>query len=132
MKKNVKKLKDAGVLLAAGTDAPYPGVFQGEALHHELDLLVEAGMTPLEAIRIATYNAAKIMKAEEEWGSLQAGRNADVLIVAGNPAQHISDTRKIDAVILHGRVLDRAALRFDPKKDAGFRVVQGNFVSPVE
>jgi imidazolonepropionase-like amidohydrolase len=132
MKKNVKKLMDAGVLLAAGTDAPYPGVFQGEAIHHELELLVEAGMTPLEAIRTATYNAARIMKADEEWGTLQAGRKADVLIIAGNPAEHISDTRKIDTVILNGRVLDRAALRFDPKKDPGFRVVQGNFVSPVE
>jgi imidazolonepropionase-like amidohydrolase len=132
MKKNVKKLKDAGVLLAAGTDAPYPGVFQGEALHHELELFVEVGMTPLEAIRTATYNAARIMKAEEEWGSLQAGRNADVLIVAGNPAENISDTRKVETVILHGKVLDRAGLRFDSKKDPGFRVVQGNFVSPVE
>src|SRR5437773_4623386 len=50
MKRNVKKLLDAGVLLAAGTDAPYPGVFQGEAIHHELELLVAAGMTPLQAI----------------------------------------------------------------------------------
>ena len=47
MKRNVKKLLDAGVLLAAGTDAPYPGVFQGEAIHHELELLVDAGMTDL-------------------------------------------------------------------------------------
>src|SRR5262249_19273759 len=96
MKRNLKKLLDAHVLLATGTDAPYPGVFQGEALHHELELLVASGMTPLEAIRTATYNAAKIMKAENDWGSLQAGKRANVLIVAGNPAVNISDTRKID------------------------------------
>jgi imidazolonepropionase-like amidohydrolase len=129
MKQNVKKLHDAGVLLAAGTDAPYPGVFQGEGIHHELELLVDAGMTPLEAIRTTTYNAARIMKAEEEWGTLEAGRRANVVIVTGNPAEHISDTRKIETVILGGKVLDRNALRFDPKHDPGFRAVPGNFSS---
>lgn len=132
MKGNVKKLLDAGVLLAAGTDAPYPGVFQGEALHHELELLVEAGMTPLQAIRTATYNAAQIMHAEQEWGSLQAGRIANVVIVAGNPAARISDTRRIETVIMNGKILDRGSLRFDAKRDAGFRAVTGNFSSPVQ
>ena len=132
MKRNVKKLLDAGVLLAAGTDAPYPGVFQGEAIHHEMELLVEAGMTPLQAIRTATYNAAQIMHAEQEWGSLQAGRIANVVIVAGNPAARISDTRKIETVIVNGKILDRGGLRYDPKRDAGFRAVAGNFSSPVQ
>jgi imidazolonepropionase-like amidohydrolase len=132
MKRNVKKLLDAGVLLAAGTDAPYPGVFQGEALHHELELLVASGMTPLQAIRSATFNSARIMHAEEEWGSLQAGRSANVLIVAGNPADRISDTRKIETVILHGKILDRAYLRFDARRDPGFRAVNGNFSSPLQ
>jgi imidazolonepropionase-like amidohydrolase len=131
MKRNVKKLMDAGVLLAAGTDAPYPGVFQGEAIHHELELLVEAGMTPLQAIRMATYNAAQIMHAEQEWGSLQTGRLANLVIVSGNPAIRISDSRKIDTVILNGKVLDRAGLRYDAKKDPGFRAVTGNFTSPM-
>ena len=132
MKRNVKKLLDAHVLLAAGTDAPYPGVFQGEALHHELELLVAAGMTPLEAIRTATYNAARIMKADGEWGSLQAGRRANLVIVTGNPAVNISDTRKIENVILEGRVLDRSSLRFDARRDPGFRAVPGQFSSPLE
>jgi imidazolonepropionase-like amidohydrolase len=132
MKRNVKKLLDAGVLVAAGTDAPYPGLFQGEALHHELELLVAGGMTPLQAIRLATFNAASIMHAEEEWGSLQAGRTANVVIVAGNPAEHISDTRKVETVILNGRILDRSSLRFDIKRDPGFRAVGGNFSSPLQ
>ena len=132
MKRNVKKLLDAGVLLAAGTDAPYPGVFQGEAIHHELELLVEAGMTPLQAVRTATYNAAQIMHAEHEWGSLQPGRAANLVIVAGNPAARISDTRKIETLILNGKILDRASLRYDAKKDPGFRAVTGNFNSPVQ
>lgn len=128
MKRNVKRLRDAGVLLAAGTDAPYPGVFQGEAIHHELELLVASGLTPLEAVRTATYDAARMMRAEGEWGSLQSGRRANVVVVAGNPAQHIGDTRKIELVILEGRILDRAALKFDPRRDPGFRPVPGNFV----
>jgi imidazolonepropionase-like amidohydrolase len=126
--RNVKKLWDAGVLLAAGTDAPYPGVFQGESLHHELELMVRAGLTPLQAIQSATYNAARVMKAEKEWGSLQAGLRATLILVAGQPDKNISDTRKIELVIQDGKVLDRAALRYDPKIDAGYRVVPGTFV----
>jgi imidazolonepropionase-like amidohydrolase len=125
--RNVKKLHDAGFLIATGTDAPYPGVFQGESLHHELELLVEAGWKPLEAIRAATYDAARLMKAENEWGSVQAGRRATLLIIAGNPAEHISDTRKIETVIQDGKLLNRAALKYDPKKDAGYHVVPGLF-----
>ncbi len=132
MKRNVKKLHDAGVLLAAGTDAPYPGVFQGESLHHEMELLVESGMTPLEALRAATDNAARILNAQQEWGSLQAGRVANLVIVAGNPAVRISDTRKIEMVILNGKILDRLSLRFDAKRDPGFRTVSGNFSSPLQ
>ena len=125
--RNVKKLHDAGFLIATGTDAPYPGVFQGEGLHHELELLVEAGWTPLEAIRASTYDAARLMKAENEWGSLQPGRRATLLIVNGNPADRISDTRKIETLIQDGRIVDRSALKYDVKKDAGYRVVPGLF-----
>jgi imidazolonepropionase-like amidohydrolase len=126
-KRNVKKFFDAHIPLASGTDAPYPGVFQGEGIHHELELLVEAGLTPLQALRMATYDAARIMKAENDWGSLVAGRRANVLIVAGHPAERISDSRKIETVIFNGKILDRAALRFDPQRDPGFRVVPGLF-----
>jgi imidazolonepropionase-like amidohydrolase len=125
--RTVKKLHDAGFLIATGTDAPYPGVFQGEGLHHELELLVEAGWTPLEAIRASTYDAAKLMKGENEWGTVQAGRRATLLIVAGNPAEHISDTRKIETVMQDGTILDRVSLKYDGKKDAGYHVVPGLF-----
>jgi imidazolonepropionase-like amidohydrolase len=122
---NAKKLFDAGVLIAAGTDAPYPGVFYGEGIHRELELLVESGLTPLQAIRSATYDAARVMLAEQEWGSLEPGRRADVLVVAGRPAERISDSRKVELVIREGRILDRRALRFDPKRDHEFRAVPG-------
>jgi imidazolonepropionase-like amidohydrolase len=122
---NLKKLFDASVLIAAGTDAPFPGVFQGDGIHRELELLVESGLTPLEAIRAATYDAARVMRAEREWGSLEPGKRADVLVVAGRPAERISDTRKVDLVIREGRILDRRALRFDPKRDPDYRTVPG-------
>ena len=64
----------AGILIAAGTDAPYPGDFQGEGIHRELELFVESGLTPLEAITMATKNAATIVNAENRWGTLEAGK----------------------------------------------------------
>jgi imidazolonepropionase-like amidohydrolase len=118
---NVKRLVDAGILVAAGTDAPYPGVFYGESLHRELELIVEAGLTPLQAITIATKNAALFLREDGEWGTLEAGRRADVLIVSGNPAKRIGDTRNIEIVMQRGVVIDRTRLRFDPAKDPGFR-----------
>ena len=125
--RNTVKLLAAGVRVAAGTDAPYPGVFQGEGLHRELELLVAAGLTPLQVLRLATYEAARVMQADGEWGSLRAGLKADVLVVAGSPHERIGDTRRIDLVIQDGRVLDRAALRFDPGRDGGYRAMPGLF-----
>ena len=120
---NLKRLHDAGVLVVAGTDAPYPGVFQGEGVHRELELLVEAGFTPIEAIAAASHNAARLMGAEHEWGVIAPGMAADLVVVRGNPAVDIGATRDIVAVIQAGVVLDRTALTFDPLEDPGFRTV---------
>lgn len=125
--RNAVKLLAAGVLVAAGTDAPYPGVFQGEGLHRELELLVAAGVSPLQAIRLATHDAARLLQADGEWGSLRPGLKADVLVVAGRPHERISDTRRIERVVKEGRVLDRASLRFDAGRDGGHRAVPGLF-----
>ncbi len=124
-KRNLKKLWDAGVLIAAGTDAPFPGNFQGESLHRELELMVEAGLTPIQAIQAATYNAARILKADTEWGSLQAGMHANLVIVGGEPDKSIGDTRKVETVILEGKIIDRASLRFDAQRQVDFRPVAG-------
>ena len=120
---NAKKLFDAGILIAAGTDAPYPGVFQGEGLHHELELLVEAGLRPLDAITMATRNAARLMSAENEWGTLTAGKVANILVVNGRPDQQIRDTRNIELLMLRGKILDRKGLKLNPAADPGFRPV---------
>ncbi len=110
---NVPRLREAGILMAAGTDAIYPGDFQGEGLHRELELLVESGLTPLQAITIATKNAAAIVNASDEWGALEAGKLANLVIVDGRPDQKIGDTRRIVTVIKEGTVIDRTALRLD-------------------
>ena len=114
-KKNVLTLWRAGVLLAAGTDAPYPGVFQGEGMHHELELLVEAGLTPLQAIQAATGNAARFLDGDgADWGTLAPGKRADLVVVSGRPHERIGDTRTIMEVIQAGRLLDRNRLRIQP------------------
>jgi imidazolonepropionase-like amidohydrolase len=125
---NAKRLFDAGVLLVAGTDAPYPGAYYGEGLHRELELLVEAGLTPLQAITTATKNPALLMREEEQWGTLEPGKRADIIVVSGNPAHHIGDTRKIEVVIQAGHLLKRAALRFDPARDPDFRTTSSVMV----
>jgi imidazolonepropionase-like amidohydrolase len=119
---NVKRMFDAGILLAAGTDAPYPGDYYGEGLHRELELLVEAGLTPLQAVTLATRNVARLLREEREVGTLEPGKRADVLVVRGNPTARIGDTRDVELVIQAGRMVDRTALRFDPRKDPGYRI----------
>ncbi len=120
-KKNAKRMVDSGILLASGTDAPYPGVFQGEGIHRELELLVEAGLTPLQAITAATKNASLLIGGDPDWGTLERGKIANILIVAGRPDKNISETRKVETVIQSGRIIDRQGLKFDPQKDPGFR-----------
>ena len=116
---NVKTLSDAGISLVAGTDAPFPGVLLGEGIHRELELLVEAGLTPLQAISAVTRNAAELLKADD-WGTLQAGKVANLIVVSGRPDQNISDTRNIEFVMQGGREINREALKFDPATDPGF------------
>jgi len=123
---NLKRLYENGVLVAAGTDFPYPGVFMGEGLHRELELMVEAGLTPLQAIRTATRNAAEFIGDGEEWGTLEPGKRADLLIVDGNPAERIGDTRRIETVIQRGVVLDRNSLAYDASNDPGFRRISSS------
>jgi len=109
---NVKLLWDSGVLIASGTDAPYPGDFQGEGVHHEMELLVESGLTPLQAIQAATKNAAAIMNADKEWGTLETGKLANILLIDGQPDQNINDTRRITFIMKQGEVIDRDKLKF--------------------
>ena len=109
---NARILQEAGVLMGTGTDGSFPpGTWFGEGLHHELELLVEAGLKPLEVIKMATSNGAKILRVDSEVGAVSTGKIADLLIVEGNPAEHISDTRNIRYVIQTGKIVNRASLK---------------------
>jgi imidazolonepropionase-like amidohydrolase len=110
---NVPRLRDAGILFAAGTDAIYPGDFQGEGLHRELELLVESGLSPLQALTAATKNAAALVNASGEWGTLEPGKLANLIIVDGKPDRRIGDSRRIAVVMKEGALIDRTALRLD-------------------
>jgi hypothetical protein len=123
---NARALVQSGVLLTAGTDAPYPGDMQGEGLHRELELLVEAGFTPLEAISIATQNAARFIGAND-WGTVQPGKLATLIVVDGRPDRDISQTRKVVSVYVAGRNIDRDSLKLSRQNDPGFEPI-----SPVD
>ena len=108
---NIKNAWDAGVLVAGGTDAPsYPSLWSGETMHRELELFVMAGLSPVDAIKGCTYNAAKILQDEDEYGSIQEGLSADLLVVEGNPAENISDSRNVRHVFLRGKQINLQSL----------------------
>jgi imidazolonepropionase-like amidohydrolase len=95
----LKLLYDNGILLVAGTDGG-----DANALHHELELYVRAGIPASKVIQIATYNAALDCGLQNVYGQILPGRIADLIIIDGNPSEHISDIRNIRTVIKNGRV----------------------------
>ena len=103
-----RDLKDAGVKLLAGTDMPQAFVYPGFSLHEELELLVRSGLTPLEALRAATYNPADFLGALDSLGTIAKGKLADLVLLDADPLTDIRNTRRISVVIANGRVFDAA------------------------
>jgi len=101
----VKKMYDRGVTLVVGTDTPTPWIVPGASVHDEMKLLTDAGIAPLEVIRMATSNAARALRGENEFGSVRAGLRADLVVLSKNPLESIANTRAIDVVIQNGAVL---------------------------
>ncbi len=101
-----------GVSLLAGTDtgATNENMFAGFTLHDELAFLVEAGLSPLEALQCATLNAAKWLGRLDTLGTVEPGKFADLVLLAADPIKDIHNTTKIAEVFLGGKVFDRAAL----------------------
>ncbi|MGA7922902.1 MAG: amidohydrolase family protein, partial [Thermoplasmata archaeon] len=96
----VGKLHRAGVPIVAGTDQAVPG----HSLHRELELYVEAGMTPREAIQAATRVPARVMGLANELGTIEVGKRADLIIVKGNPLNDISQIRNVELVVTGGKI----------------------------
>jgi imidazolonepropionase-like amidohydrolase len=106
---NVRAAHKAGVPMLAGTDSGVSNnfMFPGWSLHDELEYLVKAGFTPLEALQTATLNPAKYRGRSDTEGTVEKGKIADLLLLRSNPLQSIGRTRDIDAVIARGRYYSR-------------------------
>jgi imidazolonepropionase-like amidohydrolase len=106
----LRQLRAAGVPILAGTDAFMPGTAHGASLHRELELLVQAGLTPLEALAAATSAPARAFGLDDR-GRIASGLRADLLLVQGDPTQNILATRDIRGVWKRGRPIERASSR---------------------
>jgi imidazolonepropionase-like amidohydrolase len=103
---NMKRLNDAGRdIVAAGTDQS-----SGPALQRELELLVGGGISAADTIVIATRNAARALGKQDELGTIEAGKLADVVLLKGDPTRDINNAKLVDLVIKNGQVIDRSKL----------------------
>jgi imidazolonepropionase-like amidohydrolase len=109
----LRALYAAGIPIVAGTDKAVPG----HSLHRELELYVQAGLTPMQVIQLATSGAAKVMGMDREAGTVEAGKRADLILVQGDPLSRFADLRKVMRVVTNGRVYNPAELW----KSAGFQ-----------
>ncbi len=108
-----KSLNDAGVKLLAGSDSgafnsyTYPGI----SLHKELEAMVQTGMTPLEALKTSAYHGALYLKKDQLSGSIEIGKQADVVLLEANPLEDIRNTQKINSVIQNSKVYNNDQLK---------------------
>jgi hypothetical protein len=105
MLKMTKAFYDAGIPIVAGTDA-----LAGFTLPRELELYEKAGIPSPKVLQIATLGAARVMKQDQERGSIEVGKLADVILVDGNPAAHVGDVRKVKIVVKDGVVFQTTDL----------------------
>lgn len=101
---------EKGVPIGAGTDTPLGLSVPGYSLHSELELLVRAGLTPLEAIQSATVRPAEFFSLQDEMGSVDVGKKADLVLLDANPLEDIANTKQIAAVVTKGTLLSREDL----------------------
>ena len=106
----VGAMQNAGVGILAGTDTSNPFCMPGFSLHDELALLVKAGLTPMQALQAATLNPARFLGREKDFGTVEEGKVADLLLLEGDPLDDIANTKKINAVVYGGRLMPRSAL----------------------
>ena len=108
----VKTMHDAGVRVALGTDSGTANVPMGWGTHHELELYVEAGLTPMQAIVAATSTSASVTPpiGEAEFGTLEAGKIADLLMLDADPLEDVRNTLAIDRVMKGGAWVERQGL----------------------
>lgn len=101
-RQNLKRLSDAGVLVGMGTDTGPAGRFQGYFEHLELEMMAEAGLSPMQILVAATGDAARCVRLDEQVGTLEAGKRADFIVLTANPLEDIRNTRTIQSVWING------------------------------
>ena len=109
--RQLRALVDAGVPVLAGSDSSALGVVWGFSEHDELELFVDAGLSPYEALSAATRIPAEVMDPGGDWGTISPGRRADLVLLAANPLDDIANTRQIEGVMARGRWLPAADLQ---------------------
>jgi hypothetical protein len=109
--KLIQGMRRAGVEFMAGTDLGNEYLYPGFSLHDELVLLVQAGLTPMEALQAATRNPAKFLGRLDSLGTIEKGKIADLVLLDANPLENISNTQRINAVVVNGRYLPKEALQ---------------------
>jgi cytosine/adenosine deaminase-related metal-dependent hydrolase len=107
----VREMHKAGVPIMTGTDSPNPFVVPGYSLHNELDHFVEAGFTPMEALQASTIMPARFLGRENQMGSVDVGKDANLVLLDADPLANIDNTRAIDAVVLNGQLIGPEALQ---------------------
>lgn len=122
----VGKMHAAGVPVLVGTDASDSYCFPGSALHDEMGELKRAGMSDADILRAATIVAARFMGQADRFGTVEAGKAADLVVLARDPLQDIANVRGIQAVVRDGKLLDRAALRELEEAAARFAAGDGS------
>src|SRR5918996_486234 len=102
---------DSGVKILSGSDIPNLELVPGDSLHRELELLVEAGINTSDVIKIATKNGAEALDLINQTGTIEPGKQSDILILSANPIEDIENTKRIDAVISNGRIVESLNIR---------------------
>jgi hypothetical protein len=117
----IKALHDAGAGLLLGSDAPQVFNVPGFSLHHELESIVAAGLTPYEALHTGTANPAIFFDAADEFGTIREGLAADLILASGNPLENVAALARPEGVMVRGRWLDRAEI------DAGLEEIAARY-----
>lgn len=105
-----RRLHEGGVMLTAGTDANNPWIVPGASLHRELELLVQAGIPALDVLTIATRNGARVMQIDDEVGTIEVGKWADLVLLGSDPVTDISNVRDVEWVMQAGRRYEPGSL----------------------
>jgi adenine deaminase len=103
-------LNDSGALLMSGTDAPSAGVVPGFSLHDELETMADVGFSPYDVLRTSTYNPALYLGELDEFGTVELGKRADLVLLEANPLEDIANTREIAGTMVQGHWYSRADL----------------------